>query len=93
MFRQNFGSEKYSNLSWLLINFLNRCFQVNTVPAAGWFNGSASLSNEGTNGYYWSSSWNSATNGYNLNFNNGNVNPQNNNNRYYGLPVRAVLAE
>jgi hypothetical protein len=33
---------------------------------------------------------NSSTNGRNLNFNSGGVNPQNNNNRYNGFAVRAV---
>lgn len=58
-------------------------------PAAGNYNGT-SLNNSGSNGYYWSSSWYNSSNGYNLNFNSGNVNPQNNNNRYYGFSVRAV---
>ena len=49
-----------------------------------------SLSNDGTNGYYWSASPNNTNNGYNLNFNSGNVNPQNNNNRAYGFSVRPV---
>ena len=51
-----------------------------------------SLSNDGTNGYYWSASPNNTNNGYNLNFNSGNVNPQNNNNRAYGFSVRPVSA-
>jgi uncharacterized protein (TIGR02145 family) len=58
-------------------------------PAAGNGNGT-SLNNRGTNGNYWSSSWNSADNAYNLNFNSSSVNPQNNNNRYNGNSVRAV---
>ena len=49
-----------------------------------------SLSNDGTNGYYWSASPNNTNNGYNLNFNSGNVNPQNNNNRANGFSVRPV---
>ena len=49
-----------------------------------------SWNNRGTNGNYWSSTWNSARNARNLNFNSGGVNPQNNNNRYYGMPVRPV---
>ena len=63
------------------------------IPAAGYFNGSASLSSGGTNGYCWSSSWNSASNGYFLGFNNGGVGPQSNYLRYCGLPVRAVVAQ
>lgn len=46
--------------------------------------------NRGSNGNYWSSSFNSARNARNLNFNSGGVNPQNNNNRYNGRAVRAV---
>ena len=58
-------------------------------PCSGNGNGS-SWNNRGSNGNYWSGSLNSATNGRNLNFNSGGVNPQNNNNRFYGFAVRAV---
>lgn len=58
-------------------------------PASGNYNGTT-LNNRGTNGNYWSASFNSATNAYNLNFNSSNVNPSNNNNRRYGFSVRAV---
>ena len=62
-------------------------------PASGYLNsGSGAFTNVGSNGYYWSCSPNNATNGYNLNFNSGNVNPSNNNNRAYGFPVRCVQA-
>ena len=45
----------------------------------------------GTNGYAWSSSPTSgSTNAGYLDFNSGNVNPLNNNNRAYGFPVRCV---
>lgn len=47
-----------------------------------------SLANMGSNGYAWSFAANSAANAYNLNFNSGNVNPLNNNNRANGFPVR-----
>ena len=40
------------------------------------------------NGNYWASGAYSASNGRNLNFNSGNVNPQNWNNRSYGNVVR-----
>lgn len=64
---------------------------VTSYPASGYRNvGSGAMNNEGSNGYYWSASPNSATNGYNLNFNSGNVNPQNNNNRGNGFPLRCV---
>ena len=52
-------------------------------------NGS-SWNNRGSNGNYWSASFNSAVNARNLNFNSGGVNPQNNNNRYNGFAVRPV---
>jgi len=58
-------------------------------PAAGNGNNS-SVNNRGSNGNYWSRSLYNADNGYNLNFNSSNVNPQNNNNRYNGFSVRAV---
>ncbi len=52
-------------------------------------NGS-SVNNAGSNGYYWSSTYNNATNAYNMNFNSGNVWPQDNNNKYNGFAVRCV---
>ncbi len=52
-----------------------------------------SLNNQGSNGNYWSSTANSATNAYNLNFNSSNINPgTNNNNKYNGFAVRCVLS-
>ena len=48
------------------------------------------MNNEWNNGYYWSASPYNTTNGYNLNFNSGNANPQNNNQRGSGYPVRCV---
>ena len=58
-------------------------------PCSGNGNGS-SWNNRGGNGNYWSSSLNSATNGRNLSFYSGGVNPQNNNNRFNGFVGRAV---
>lgn len=46
--------------------------------------------NRGASGYYWSSSFNSARNAYNLSFLSGGVSPQNNGNRCYGFAVRPV---
>lgn len=66
-----------------------RLFLSGFFPAAGNYDGTT-LNNRGTNGNYWSSSYNSATNAYNLNFNSSTVNPQNNNNRRNGFTVRAV---
>ena len=54
-------------------------------------NGSgSSVSGAGSNGRYWSSTWNSNTNAYNLNFTSSVVNPQNNNNKRNGYAVRCV---
>jgi uncharacterized protein (TIGR02145 family) len=64
--------------------------EVIFLPAAGNRNDSE-LNNAGSNGNYWSSSLNSdnTDNAWNLNFNSDNCN-MNNNNRNYGLTVRAV---
>ena len=51
-------------------------------------NGSGALTNVSGNGNYWSFAPNSQTNARNLNFNSGNVNPLNNNNRSNGFSVR-----
>ena len=79
MIRDSFGS------SYQAITVLTDFF----FPASGNYNGTT-LNNRGSNGNYWSSSFISATNAYNLNFNSSNVNPANNNNRRYGFSVRAV---
>ncbi|WP_251623690.1 hypothetical protein [Odoribacter lunatus] len=52
--------------------------------------GQGSSANVNGNGNYWSSTWNSNTNAYNLNFNSSVVNPQNNNNKWNGFAVRCV---
>ncbi|MDO4191605.1 MAG: hypothetical protein Q4D14_08015 [Bacteroidales bacterium] len=61
------------------------------LPAAGYRNGTT-VNNVGSNGNYWSSTYNSSNNAYNLNFNASNLNAQNNNNnnRYNGKSVRLV---
>jgi uncharacterized protein (TIGR02145 family) len=64
-------------------------YHRSAFPASGRYNGTT-LQNRGTNGYYWSASWNSDSNAYNLNFNSSTVNPQNNNNRRNGYTVRPV---
>ena len=65
--------------------------EVTLFPASGYRNNNdGSLNNVGNNGYYWSAVPNNTNNGCNLNFNSGNVNPQNNNNRSYGFSVRPV---
>ena len=58
-------------------------------PASGRYSGT-SLSNRGTRGYYWSSTWYSETNARSLYVNSTGVNPQDNDNRRYGFTVRAV---
>ena len=58
-------------------------------PASGYYNGT-SLDYRGSNGRYWSSSFNSATYAYNLYFNSSSVTPQNYNSRRNGLAVRPV---
>jgi len=58
-------------------------------PAAGLYDGTT-LYSRGTDGYYWSSSYNSATSAYSLNFGSEGVYPQSNYNRRYGFTVRAV---
>lgn len=70
---------------WIVVPGCDRSF----FPCSGNGNGT-SWNNRGSNGNYWSASLNSATQGRNLNFNSGGVNPQNNNNRFNGFAVRAV---
>lgn len=59
-------------------------------PAAGYYGGS-SLNDRGSDGRYWSSSYFSATDAYNLYFDSSSVVPQYKNNRSLGFPVRAVF--
>ena len=75
--------------SMSLLVFVQGCDRKGFFACSGNGNGT-SWNNRGSNGNYWSSSLNSATNGRNLNFNSGGVNPQNNNNRFNGFAVRAV---
>ena len=58
-------------------------------PASGIYNGT-SLSSRGTYGYYWSSSFYSATGAYYLNFFSSSVSPQYYYNRRVGFAVRPV---
>jgi hypothetical protein len=58
-------------------------------PAAGYYNGTT-LGSRGSYGSYWSASRHTDSNGYNLGFNSGNVNPQNSYYRRCGFSVRAV---
>jgi len=62
-------------------------------PAVGRRNYSdGSLNNAGTNGYYWASDQNNASNAYRMNFNSSDVNT-NNNNKANGFSVRCVRQE
>jgi hypothetical protein len=62
------------------------------LPAAGYRSHySGALYYRGNNGNYWSSSENGSNNAWNLNFNGGNANT-NNNNRRNGFSVRCVAA-
>ena len=82
-------------LQWipLCISIRGRRKGVLFLPAAGYFNyNNKTVNNAGSNGNYWSSTENGSDNAYNLNFNSGNQNV-NNNNRKYGYSVRAVLSE
>ena len=58
-------------------------------PASGYYNGTT-LHNRGSSGYYWSSSYVSATDAYYLAFDSSGVHPAYNGNRRYGFSVRAV---
>jgi uncharacterized protein (TIGR02145 family) len=58
-------------------------------PASGNYNGT-SLYNRGSNGFYWSSSFYSATSAYYLYFDRSSVNPQSSGSRRLGFTVRPV---
>jgi len=58
-------------------------------PASGYYSGT-SLLNRGSFGYYWSSSYVSATHAYNLSFDSGGVYPAYYNSRRLGFTARAV---
>ena len=77
-----------------LRNSMPASYQEATVstlffPCSGNGNGS-SWNNRGSNGNYWSATWNSSRNARNLNFNSGGVNPQNSDYRYFGFALRPV---
>ena len=58
--------------------------------ACSGFGTGTSWNNHGSSGNYWSASFNSARDAYNLNFYSGEVNARNSNYRYRGFPVRPV---
>ena len=58
-------------------------------PASGGYDGTT-LNNRGSDGFYWGSSYLSATGAYLLDFSSSNVNPAYNFSRRYGFTARAV---
>jgi uncharacterized protein (TIGR02145 family) len=79
-------------------NTSNRGFEIKPnnvattlfLPASGYrSSGNGFLYNQGSNGYYWSTSV-SGTNAYNLSFSSGNVNPANSYTRAYGFALRCI---
>lgn len=91
--------ELYENCTtrWTTINGVNGRLFTSKVngrslffPAAGVYGGT-SLSNRGSRGDYWSTTYNSATGARSLSFNSSNVNPHNFDSRRYGFSVRAVM--
>ena len=90
--------ELFDNCTWVwtTLNGVDGALFTSSVngntlffPAAGLYNGTL-LSNRGTDGHYWASTYNSETNARNLFFKSTTVNPQLNSLRRYGFTVRAV---
>lgn len=90
--------ELYDNCTyvWTTLNGVNGMLFTskangNTLffPAAGLYNGT-SLSDRGSDGLFWSSTYGSATSARCLSFGSSYVTPQGNNGRRYGFTVRAV---
>ena len=90
--------ELYDNCTcvWTTLNGVNgRLFTSNVngntlfFPAAGYYGGT-SLNTRGSNGYYWSSTYYSATHARLLSFDSSSVSPQGSNERRFGFSVRAV---
>ena len=86
MFRRGPSSEVHFKVSLAMRTTLE---SANVLPAAGYRNCNGSVNNVGSNGNYWSSTPNGSENAWNLNFNSGGVN-MNNNNRCNGNSVRLV---
>ena len=72
--------------------FMNKNYHNKFIflPLTGYYDGSSSLGYQGSYGLYWSSSYNSSTNAYDMYFNSSSVNPQWGNKRYDGLQIRPV---
>lgn len=91
--------ELYDNCTsvWTTLNGVNgRLFTSNVngntlfLPAAGYYDGTP-LKSRGSYGFYWSSTYYSATGARSMAFDSSVVNPQNGSGRRLGYPVRAVL--
>ncbi len=90
--------ELYDNCDWEWttengyygVRFTSRINGKSIFFAASGYGNGSSWNYRGSNGYYWSSSFNSSRYARYLNFFSGGVYPQNNGNRYYGFAVRAV---
>lgn len=85
------------NYIWTTINgilgmLLTSKVNGNTLffPAAGYY-GHTAINGRGEYGYYWSSSYISATNARDFRFDSSDINPLYDSSRLYGFPVRAVL--
>ena len=90
--------ELFDNCDWVrkTINGVNGYLVTSKINgnvlffACSGFGYGTSWSDRGSNGYYWSSSLYSSTNGRSLDFGSGGVFPQSNYYRFYGFSVRAV---
>lgn len=82
---------------WTTIDGINGCkfmkkndHSVYLFFPAGGYGESTRVQDVGAGGYYWSSSWYSASNAYGMYFNSSVMNPQPNRSRYRGCSLRAV---
>ncbi len=90
--------ELYDNCKWIraTVNGVNGYLVVSKINKASIFFACSgygygtSWDNLGSNGYYWSASFYSARNAYNLVFYSSGVNPQYYSSRFYGFAVRPV---
>lgn len=87
----------YTTNEWTTVNGVNGRKVTSKIngksiffPAAGYYNGT-SLNNRGSNGYYWSSSWISATGARDLGFDSSSVYPLDNSARRFGFSLRGVM--
>lgn len=87
----------YTTNEWTAVNGVNGRKVTSKIngksiffPAAGTYNGT-SLDYRGSSGFYWSSSWVSATSARGLYFNSSSVSPQYSSLRRYGFSLRGVM--